>query len=685
MHSIYTRDGARAASSCVAFLLLVSVALCPLAANAQQPAPGQPAPAASAPPSPPERPLADLIREAAERFTPPGEQELAEARAEVVRRANELEGFVRPNTANGRRWLSYLRWADLREQMAEEGTPNLAPLMATYQQLNRDEVGLELPQFRRMSDALRRYVDRLVFARASDPAAVYSAQLTQLATDLERIRSASGQPTGDGTLPISFDVERRLDLIAGIAQSPELLAAIRREYVRPNAFLHVSSALVRAAAEEPINRRDPVTDNILGTSIHGDGHTTGRVTARTLPSTKNALIELVSSGHVESHNTGRNGPAVIRSTGHTDFNARKVIELSDRAFQSQPARVTATTRSDIHSVAKAGGGIGSRMVSSQGMSQARQKQGQANAIAADHAEDRIRRRIDDEVAKKLRDARKRYDDEYRLPLARRGELPEDIRFASTESAVTISATQASRGQLGALAPPPEAPADLDLTLRLHASAINNYAATLLGGATASETEPGQDGAKFDVKMPKWMKDAWDKRNTDKQPTSTDAAEFKPWSLTFRPGRPITVSFAGGKVSLTIHLARMSSGSDQFTNWDVTGVFVPKLADGGVMLEREGDLTVFPTNFDRTSGNQLSSREVAERGNITKVLNERSAQGRGFPNRIEFGRLEPTGALENVGHMDAKHLTSDGGWLTVAWHRRSAESKQADRRLETNQR
>jgi hypothetical protein len=46
----------------------------------------------------------------------------------------------------------------------------------------------------------------------------------------------------------------------------------------------------------------------------------------------------------------------------------------------------------------------------------------------------------------------------------------------------------------------------------------------------------------------------------------------------------------------------------------------------------------PTNFDRTSGNQLSSREVAERGNITKVLNERSAQGRGFPNRIEFGRL-----------------------------------------------
>ena len=645
--------------------VLLAALLCGNLAAAQEPNAAEP---------PPPRPIGELFREARERFVPPGEQDLAAARDELVKRANELERYLRPQTTNGRRWLTFLRWSELKEQMAAQAQPNMAALSGAYQQLNRDQAGLERPQFRRLSGALRSYIDRLALARTDDPAALYARQLDALAADLEQMRVGGQSPTGDGTLPIwTFDIGRRLDFITGVGQAPELVAAVRKDFARPNAFLNMSDDLVRAAAEEPIDRKDPITDNILGTSIRGNGHTTGSVVVRTVPSTDRAKIELSSKGHVESQNTGRKGPAVIRSTGHTDFQATKSIELSDKAFHSPPAKVSATTRSDLHSVAKAGGGIGSRIVASQGMSKARQKQSRANAIAADHAEDRIRRRIDDEVSKKLRDARKRYEDEYRQPLARRGELPEDIKFASTDDAVTITATQASRGQLGAPAAPPELPDDIDLVLRLHDSAVNNYSAVILGGATASETEPGQDCAKFDVALPDWMKEAWEKRKTDGEPTADGpAAPFKPWSLTFRPGRPLTVNFDNDKVSLTIHLARLSSGDEEFTEWDVTGMFTPELDDGGIVLRREGDLVVFPTGFDQRGGQQLNSRQVAVRSNLTKVLNERSAQGRGFPTRIEFEQLEPTGTLEKVGPLDAKQLKSNDGWLTLGWHREAGE-------------
>jgi hypothetical protein len=32
-----------------------------------------------------------------------------------------------------------------------------------------------------------------------------------------------------------------LDLIAGVGQAPELLSAIRREFVQPNVLIHVSA------------------------------------------------------------------------------------------------------------------------------------------------------------------------------------------------------------------------------------------------------------------------------------------------------------------------------------------------------------------------------------------------------------------------------------------------------------
>mgnify|MGYP001428865376 CR=1 FL=1 len=88
---------------------------------------------------------------------------------------------------------------------------------------------------------------------------------------------------------------------------------------------------------------------------------------------------------------GRNGPAVIRSTGHTDFTATKRVELTDAAFSSQPAHADATNNTDIHSISKRGGGMGSRMVSKIGWQRAGESKSQANAIAADHAEDRIER------------------------------------------------------------------------------------------------------------------------------------------------------------------------------------------------------------------------------------------------------------------------------------------------------
>ena len=153
-------------------------------------------------------------------------------------------------------------------------------------------------------------------------------------------------------------------------------------------------------------------------------------------------------------------------------------------------------------------------------------------------------------------------------------------------------------------------------MRLHESAVGNYAATLLGGATATEIEAGKD-PEFDAELPDWLEEAWQQR-TERAggATAEDEAPFKQWSMTFRE-RPISVDFDDHLVKLTTHIAQLKSGDQTFANWDITGTYTAELdGDGGVVLRREGDLVVLPADFRGS----LTSRQTAERRNLEKEIN-----------------------------------------------------------------
>jgi hypothetical protein len=550
-----------------------------------------------------------------------------------------------------------LGWDQLQEQLRSDGRPELESLQATYARLNRDEPGHELPPFRALSDALERYLDVAGIAAATDQRAAYAAELDALARDLDHYGQSPSAALGS-TIGI------RLGSIVGVGQAPELVAAVREQFARPNALVSVSSDLL-AAAVDPIDRTEPVTDCILGTSIRSTAHTTGTTSLRTVPADDRALVEISSIGHTVSSNTGHKGPAVIRSTANTDFTSVTHVELTEAAFRTHPVRVDATTSTDIHSVSKKGGGFGSRLVSKIGWQKAHEKKSQAESIAADHAEDRVARRVREETTDALSDAWQRYQDEYRLPLVRRGELPEQIRFSTTEAALDFEVAQANRAQLAAAGDPPLA-AGSDVAVRLHETALNNYTASILGGVTISETDPAE-GTKADASLPTFIRDAWKERMDEKADAAADA-NFKPWSLTFHSGRPVDVVFADGKVVLTLHVAQLTSGDKQFRDWDVTGTFTPEPDGSGVTLRRDAELDAFPVDRNLVRRESLSARQAAERRNLIEELTRRSDEGRGFPQTIEVKPLEPSGRLAKVGPLAVGDFISQSGWLTITWNR-----------------
>src|SRR4029079_18328130 len=95
-------------------------------------------------------------------------------------------------------------------------------------------------------------------------------------------------------------------------------------------------------------------------------------------------------------------------------------------------------------------------------------------IAADHAEDRVERQFNREVNDQVSKLRERYEDEYRRPLERQGEVPEHIVFSSGKQSLNVEVTQANRAQLGAQGDPPAADNSHDMSMRLHEQAGNKH-------------------------------------------------------------------------------------------------------------------------------------------------------------------------------------------------------------------
>ena len=181
-------------------------------------------------------------------------------------------------------------------------------------------------------------------ARQANQAEIYGGQLDGLAKELGAVRFRADR-----------DHQHRDRSPARLAQPasarrPTWSPPCATSSAQPNAFVTVSTDLLRAAAADPINRHDPITDVILGTRIRGRGHTTGTVSLATIPNDKMAIIKLTTDGRVVSQNVGYNGPAVIRSTGFTDFDATQLVEFTDIKFprtagtESRPRRARTSTR-----------------------------------------------------------------------------------------------------------------------------------------------------------------------------------------------------------------------------------------------------------------------------------------------------------------------------------------------------
>ncbi len=576
--------------------------------------------------------LLEVAATAREAFVPITEEDLLGARAQLRAAAEGLDKRLARDGATGQGWAKYLRLDELRDQIRQPEI-DLDALEAAYRRFSAGHYGLNHVWFAEVRDALLRYIQ---VARAIQTPELDKAYVQYVDSLADYLRSHVEQPDAERAVQIG----EAIGWLESIGQAPELIEAVREQLARPNFSITASGRLVGGGVERPVDETAPVREIILGTDIHGTGHSVGQVSLSLVPNENHAVFDITYLGTTRTRNTGYNGPVVILSRGKTDIGTRKRVWMNERGLHDHLARASAKTQSEILDIqARRRGGL----VEQTARRRAREQQPQADAIASRRAAVRAERRMDAQVGPLLREANDEIERRFRRPWTDHNVFPAKLHFSTSEEAFRVVGLQAKPDQLAALGSPPPVIEGADLAVNVHESAFNNAAQTMLSGLTLHDADFRLVAERFLGQVPEQL---------EAMPGE------EPWAIGFDRTLPVVVRFADGGLRVTLRGRRFFEGDQPHPAMNVTAAYRIVHDESGFRAVREGDLEAVPPGWEE--GQRLGTRQQIVRTLLVRRF------GPMFEEEFRLEALELPEQWEELGALPVAQFDAADGWLTIAW-------------------
>jgi hypothetical protein len=590
----------------------------------------------SAGPSPQQ--LAATTRAAKDQFRPLTGADAQQALAGLAMAVGELDARLTSAGQTGGDWRKYLLWDKLQAQV-QRPQPDMDVLGTVFGRFSAGHEGLELKWFVRVRQALQQYIE--LSGAVGNPAVkdAYTACLDRLAGQLE---SWAAHPSTEAMDQIAESAA----WLENARQAPELVQAVRTCFGRPNFHARIGGDLLAAGFAGPVDEVEPISDVILGTCIQGTGHTLGQTESRLVPDAACGMFDAVLLATNQSQSVGSHPPVCIYTCGTTSIGACKRFWLDEAGLHACAAVSQVQTSSTISDIRDK---KCRAMVEKMAWRKALKQEAQADAIASLHAQQRVNRRIDDEAAAPLEKANTNYEAKVRRPLGDRLAFPRGLAFSTAADAIVSSGWQSAPEQLAAPNDPPALGVPSELSVRIHESAVNNLAASVLSGMALREDMFQRAVIDLLGHVPEKFKDEKDE---------------EPWTIIFDRRRPITVSFTQDTFSATIRGLKYFRGAKGYPGMNVTVTYKFEKAGQGFKAVRQGELEMFPPGFvpgeSKLSGPQIAIRTILQRKLGSALKPELVPQG------FTLG-----GKFATAGRFMPVELSTRDGWLVIGWRRAPA--------------
>lgn len=597
------------------------------------------------------RDLPAACRRAKADFRPLGPTDIAEAKTSLAEAIDRLEARLSLAGPVGDAWRAYLELPRLKDQARPETNADAAVLRRIYSHYDRDADGLDLVWFVDVKEAIAIFLVRRVATTSSDQRRNFEEKIDLLATVLE---SYITKPNERDALLLG-EGQRWL---SRTQQARSITQAIEAHFLRPNLYFEISADLVRAALTQPFNDTSPVQDYVLGTTVHGTGRTVGHATAELSPHDSLGVFDVVFEGITTNEDIGYNGPVTILSTSTSRLVARKRFWIDIEGTHCHPTAGKATANIDIHDIQA--NGFGSRLIERIAWRRADRLLGEAEWITARHTAARLNAQIDQLAAAPMREGNETYR-EFRQALVDRKLFAQDVRFHTTERAITISAVQAGGGKIAAPDAPPAVAPGADFSLCIHESALNNLAIDTLAGRTV------RDGS-----LPPVIAGAIG----DLSPTMLAESSGKGEAMTFSHRRPVSIRFADGAITITLHGTSFRGGKMVYPDrMDISATYKINKSQNGFAATRQGIVQVnapgsppiTPVTDVLTTVRKLLFQQIA-RGALQKRFSSI------FDREISNDDLSLPAEWKSLGALRLIQFDARNGWLVIAGKRSPASTE-----------
>ena len=164
---------------------------------------------------------------------------------------------------------------------------------------------------------------------------------------------------------------------------------------KPLIVLRISKDALVSTLEQEIDETTAVDEILLGTRVTGTARTNGQPQVDLLDDPDRVSLLVTLRGTTASRTKGQTEPPVIHSRSETAFIATKrVVFVPGKGFFTEPAKVTAQTKTFTERVETARGGIVGRIVARVAENEVENYRDQINDLARQKAERRIAHEFD---------------------------------------------------------------------------------------------------------------------------------------------------------------------------------------------------------------------------------------------------------------------------------------------------
>ncbi len=389
-----------------------------------------------------------LIQQAHGAFRATTQRDVAAAKAELASQVRLLSEVLDGASAHGLAWKEYLLWDRLAAQVADQAPLDLEELSAVLERFSSDQGGLELPAIMRVRAALTCCYQRALRCGDRQLPEQYQQRLGELA------RLVASMREDQSAVPLE-QIAGELAWLDRHEQIPTVVAAVRRLAPHANLYVFVSDEFITKTTEEEVDRVDPLTDCVLGTTIYGTSHLTGTMAAFPVGSQEGVKLQARLRGDATTAGRGYHGPVRAEMVGDATVQVSGEILFGPEGFRAGEtlAHVSATGRptamwTTCHSRLVSG------VVTRAAKRRAAKTQELGDCIASRHAEQKLQVQVASELQARLDELQRAYLTRFRHPLVRREMFPRTFRASSRESGARLEMLLATTCQLGAPRQPP---------------------------------------------------------------------------------------------------------------------------------------------------------------------------------------------------------------------------------------